>query len=143
MVCWLTAGLLSAITPLGCSSSPLLGASGGAKATAEAGNAGSGGSGGAAPESIATLNVFDHLPQFGIYSETEPNYSPPSGVSMWSYGTVFLSQLSEQQQAQIGTVLALRVTYFAQCDPYDRLGAVFLILKQKGEAPQPSDFASA
>jgi hypothetical protein len=58
---------------------------------------------------------------------------------MWSHGTVFVTQLSELQQAQLGSDLAARVTYFAQCDPYDRLGGVFLILEPKGQAPQATD----
>jgi hypothetical protein len=87
----------------------------------------------------ATFNVFDHLPQFGIYATTDPVYTPPPGVVMWSHGTVFVTQLSAMQQSSIGADLAARITYFAQCDNYDRLGGLFFLLEPKGQAPQPTD----
>jgi hypothetical protein len=87
-----------------------------------------------------TFNVFDHIPQFGVYTSSNPaNYAPPPGVLMWSYGTVFVTQLDAQQQALIGSDLAARVTYYAQCDNYDRIGDVFFILEPKGQTPEPGD----
>jgi Peptide-N-glycosidase F, C terminal/Peptide-N-glycosidase F, N terminal len=83
--------------------------------------------------------VFQQIPQFGIYSDMDPSYSPPEGVLMWNHGTEFVTRLSELQQSRLGSDLAARVTYFAQCDPYDRLGSLFLLLEPKGQAPQPSD----
>ena len=88
----------------------------------------------------ATFNVFTEIPQFGVYVNTPPaNYSPPAGVLMWSNGTVFVTRLSAMQQSQIGADLAARVTFLAQCDNYDRIGALFLLLEPKGQMPQPSD----
>jgi hypothetical protein len=87
----------------------------------------------------ATFNVFDHIPQFGIYSTTEPSYTPPPGVLMWSYGTVFVTQLAPAQQASIGSDLAARITFFARCDNYDRLGGLFFLVEPKGQAPEPTD----
>jgi hypothetical protein len=87
----------------------------------------------------ATFNVFDHIPQFGIYTNTNPTYTPPAGVLMWSFGTVFVTKLSLQQQTRIGADLAARITYHAQCDNYDRLGGLFFIIKPLGQAPQPTD----
>jgi hypothetical protein len=87
----------------------------------------------------ATFNVFDRIPQFGIYSTTEPNYTPPTGVLMWSYGTVFVTQLSAKQQSEIGSDLAARVTFLAQCDNYDRLGGLFFLVEPRGQAPHPTD----
>jgi Peptide-N-glycosidase F, C terminal/Peptide-N-glycosidase F, N terminal len=87
----------------------------------------------------ATFNVFDAIPQFGIYDTTEPSYTPPTGVLMWSYGTVFVTQLSAEQQASIGSDLAARVTFLAECDNYDRLGGLFFLTEPKGQMPQPTD----
>jgi hypothetical protein len=88
----------------------------------------------------ATFNVFDELPQFGIYTSSNPaDYTPPAGVLMWSYGTVFVTQLSAAQQSGIGSDLAARVTFIAQCDNYDRLGGLFFLAEPKGKAPQPTD----
>src|SRR5687768_2069854 len=87
----------------------------------------------------ATFNVFTQIPQFGIYVYAEPDYTPPDGVQMWSYGTEFITRLTAEQQAQIGADLAARITYHAQCDNYDRLGGLFFIVKPRGQAPAPTD----
>jgi len=119
------------------------GASGGAtssggSAGASGGEAGGAGEGGALP--LTVVHVFDQVPQFGIYVDTDPqSYTPPSGIVMWSHGTVFATKLSTEQQAQLGSDLAARVTYFAQCDEYDRLGGLFLLLEPKDQPPQPTD----
>jgi hypothetical protein len=90
--------------------------------------------------SIVTFNVFDHIPQFGVFVGQDPaNYTPPAGVTMWSHGTVWLTKLTAAQQAMIGGDLAARITYHAQCDNYDRLGGLFFILKPKGQMPQTTD----
>ena len=86
-----------------------------------------------------TSRVFDQIPQFGIYNTTDPIYTPPSGVVMWSHGTVFLTKLTPPQQSQIGADLKARVTYHAQCDNYDRLGGLFFIVLAKGQTPTPTD----
>ncbi|MGH7294467.1 MAG: peptide-N-glycosidase F-related protein [Polyangiaceae bacterium] len=110
----------------------------------EAGGEGGSTDGGAESAALngtpGTFNVFDAIPQFGIYTSTDPaNYTPPGGVLMWSHGTVFVTQLGADQQAQIGSDLAARITYIAQCDNYDRLGGIFFIVEPKGQAPQPTD----
>jgi hypothetical protein len=88
----------------------------------------------------ATFNVFDQIPQFGIYVGHDPaDYTPRTGVLMWSYGTVFVTKLSATQQSQIGADLAARITFLAQCDNYDRLGGIFVLLEPRGQTPQPSD----
>ncbi len=93
-----------------------------------------------APPREATFRVFDEIPQFGIYTSSDPQYyTPPQGVLMWSYGTVFVTKLSAEQKAQIGDQLAARITYIAQCDNYDRLGGLFFVVKAPGEMPQPTD----
>ena len=130
--------LCFAVATLGC---------GGVAPTAGAPDAGDDGSSqdGGAPDSggepgtPATFNVFDAIPQYGIYDSTEPSYTPPAGVLMWSYGTVFVTQLSAMEQASIGSDLAARVTFLAQCDNYDRLGGLFFISEPKGQVPQPTD----
>jgi hypothetical protein len=94
------------------------------------------GAGGGSP---ATFNVFDSIPQFGIYAHADPNYTAPPGVLMWTYGTEFVVKLTADQQASIGSDLAARVTYIAQCDNYDRLGTVFFVREPSGTAPQPTD----
>lgn len=107
-------------------------------AGAELGGASEGGDAGDGPSTV--VNVFEETPQFGIYVETDPEgYSPPDGVLMWSHGTEFVTKLSSQQKSQLGADLAARVTYFAQCDEYDRLGGLFFVVKPPGEEPQPSD----
>ncbi|MDB4954671.1 MAG: type domain protein [Myxococcales bacterium] len=91
------------------------------------------------PPREATFRVFNEIPQFGIYTSTEPNYAPPDGVLMWSYGTVFVTKLSTDQKAQIGDQLAARLTFIAQCDNYDRLGGLFFLVEPPGQMPQPTD----
>ncbi len=86
------------------------------------------------------FNVFDHIPQFGIYVGKDPtNYTPPAGVLMWNYGTQFVTRLSAHEQSLIGSDLAARITYYAQCDNYDRIGGVFFVVEPKGQMPQPTD----
>jgi hypothetical protein len=92
------------------------------------------------PPREATFRVFDQQPQFGIYTSSDPaNYTPPDGVLMWSYGTVFVTKLTADQKAMIGDTLAARITYHAQCDNYDRLGGLFFIAEPPGQMPQPTD----
>jgi hypothetical protein len=86
-----------------------------------------------------TFNVFDQIPQFGIYVNADPNYTPPPGVLMWAYGTEFATKLTPQQQSAIGSDLAARITYLAQCDNYDRLGGIFFVLEPTGQTPQATD----
>jgi hypothetical protein len=87
-----------------------------------------------------SFNVFDHIPMFSMYGSSDPaNYTPPAGVLMWHYGTIFVTKLSAQQQALIGSDLAAQVTYYAQCDVFDRIGGVFLLIEPKGQMPQPAD----
>ena len=100
------------------------------------GTGGSGGSGGGTP---ATFALFDQIPQFGMYVMMEPNYTPPAGVSMWSFGTVFLTKLTPAQKGMIGSDLMARVTFHAQCDNYDRLGGLFFIVLPLGQAPTADD----
>lgn len=89
---------------------------------------------------VGSFNVLDHIPMFNMYSSSQPtDYAPPPGVLMWQYGTIFVTRLDAQQQALIGSDLAAQVTYYAQCDNYDRIGGVFVILEPKGQAPQPTD----
>jgi hypothetical protein len=88
----------------------------------------------------ANFRVFDSIPMFGMYTNQNPaNYTPPAGVLMWQFGTIFVTKLTAQQQTMIGSDLAARITYLAQCDNYDRLGGVFVVLKPIGQVPQPSD----
>lgn len=87
-----------------------------------------------------TFNVFDHVPQFGVYVGHDPtDYTPPPAWTMWSNGTVWVTQLSATQQSHIGADVAARITYYAQCDNYDRLGGIFLVVEPKGQKPQPTD----
>ena len=58
---------------------------------------------------------------------------------MWSYGTVFVVKLSEQQKAAIRSKLAVRLTYHAQCDNYDRIGSLFFIPVSLGQMPGVKD----
>src|SRR5439155_22306626 len=88
----------------------------------------------------ATFNVFDHIPQFGMYVSTDPaNYAPPAGVLMWSHGTIFVTKLSLEQKTKIGADLAARITYHAQRDHYDRLGGLLFVITPLGQVPQPTD----
>ena len=85
--------------------------------------------------SAQLVQVFDQIPQFGIYRSTEPNYTPPSGVLMWKRGTEYARKLSDAEKAAIGSDVALRITYHAQCDEYDRFASAFFISMPKGQAP--------
>jgi hypothetical protein len=86
------------------------------------------------------FNVFDHIPQFGVYVGHDPaNYTPPPGVIMWAHGTVFVTKLTATQQAAIGADLAARITYYAQCDNYDRIGGIFFVREPPGQTPKPTD----
>lgn len=87
----------------------------------------------AVASAAGTFNVFDDIPQFGIYVSTPPNYTPPPGVVMLKNGTRYISKLTKAQKSMIGADLKARVTYHAQCDNYDRLGGMFLIIKPKGQ----------
>jgi hypothetical protein len=96
----------------------------------------------AAPEAatVGSFNVFDHIPMFNMYSSSQPTgYTPPAGVLMWQYGTIFVTKLDAQQQSLIGSDLVAQVTYYAQCDNYDRIGGVFVIIEPSGQTPQPTD----
>jgi len=87
-----------------------------------------------------TFKLFDQIPQFGIYVTMDPaNYTPPPGVLMWSYGTVFLTKLTAAHKGMIGSDLKARVTYHAQCDNYDRLGGLFFIVLPVGQTPTTTD----
>lgn len=99
---------------------------------------GAAGSGGAAQVG-GTLKIFDQVPQFGIYRETEPEYTPPAGMLTWTFGTVIVTKLSAGDKSRIGTSLEAHVTYHAQCDNYDRLGSIFFITKAAGQAPTKDD----
>ncbi|WP_242111847.1 discoidin domain-containing protein [Luteimonas aquatica] len=82
------------------------------------------------------VQVLDQVPQFGIYRSTEPTtYTPPAGVLMWKRGTEYARKLSDAEKAKIGDDVALRITYHAQCDPYDRFASAFFISMPKGVAP--------
>ncbi len=88
----------------------------------------------------ATFNVFEQIPQFGIYVNSDPaHYTPPPGVIMWAHGTTFITKLTPAQQSAIGSDLAARITYIAQCDNYDRIGGVFFLREPPGQAPRPTD----
>lgn len=86
-----------------------------------------------------TFTAFSDIPQFGMYATSPPVYTPPAGVLMQRNGTRFLTQITPAQQAKIGTDARARVTYHAQCDNYDRLGALFLVFKPHGELPTEAD----
>ncbi|QQP97884.1 discoidin domain-containing protein [Lysobacter enzymogenes] len=89
----------------------------------------------AAPAERVVL-VLDQVPQFGIYRSTEPTtYTPPPGLLMWKRGTEFARKLSDAEKAGIGDDVALRITYHAQCDPYDRFASAFFINLPKGQTP--------
>jgi hypothetical protein len=74
-----------------------------------------------------------------MYETKNPSFVPPAGVLLWSFGTAYVAKLSADQQAHIGSDLAARITYHAQCDNYDRIGGVFFLVKPHGEAPKPTD----
>jgi hypothetical protein len=129
-----------------CGGSPAAAGTGspGDGATGDEGGLGDDGGGAAddaSPDAGAatTFNVFDAIPMFGMYVNTDPNYTPPPGVLMWTHGTEFVVKVSAQQQADIGADLAARITYIAQCDNYDRLGNVFFVREPPGQAPQSTD----
>ena len=83
-----------------------------------------------------TVQVFDHIPQYGIYVSTDPaNYTPPPGVLMWSHGTEYARKLSVTEKDLIGDDVALQITYHAQCDNYDRFASVFYISLPAGTTP--------
>jgi len=84
---------------------------------------------------VGTFNVFDHLPQYGIYRSTDPSYTPPAGVLMWTHGTEYARKLTDAEKAKIGADVALRIKYHAQCDDYDRFASVFFISMPQGTAP--------
>ena len=86
-----------------------------------------------------TFKIFDQIPQFGMYVMMDPNDTPPAGVLMWSYGTVFITKLTPAQKGMIGSDLKARVTYHAQCDNYDRLGGLFFMVLPTGQTPTVSD----
>ena len=74
-----------------------------------------------------------------MYATTDPTFTPPAGVLMWSFGTAYVTKLSAAQQARIGADVAARITYHAQCDNYDRIGGVFFVVKPRDETPKPAD----
>jgi len=86
-----------------------------------------------------TVNVFDDLPMFGIYVSEPPAYTPPPGVVMLNNGTRFITRLSAAQRVATGADLRARITYHAQCDNYDRLGSLFLVVKPAGVPPTEAD----
>jgi hypothetical protein len=114
------------------------GGAGTSDGAAEGGASGAGGNGAAGAGAVA-FKVFDQIPQFGIYATTDPDFTPPDGVVSWSFGTVMLVKLEGEQKARIGSTLAARITYHAQCDDYDRLGSVFVVAKAPGEMPAEDD----
>src|SRR5271154_3274027 len=72
---------------------------GGSEGGVDAAEEGGGGEAAVEAGTPGTFNVLDHIPQYGIYDTTTPDYTPPAGVLMWSYGTVFVTQLDPQQQS--------------------------------------------
>ena len=97
-------------------------------------------SGGAAlANGPGTVTLFNKIPQFGVYVYAPPDYTPPKKITMWDYGTVFLTKLTPKAQAGIGSDVAANVTYRAQCDNYDRIGSLFAIVKDHGVAPAETD----
>lgn len=88
----------------------------------------------------SVVRVFDHVPQFGIYVYRDPtDYTPPDGLVMWTYGTEWVTRLTDAQQAAIGADVAAEITYHAQCDNYDRLGGLFVVTTAKGATPAVTD----
>lgn len=90
---------------------------------------------GAAPGLPGAFNLFNQIPQFGLYATEDPSYTPPPGILMWDHGTTYVTKLSAVQKTRIGGDVAARVTYHAECDEYDRLGAVFYIVLPPGQVP--------
>lgn len=87
-----------------------------------------------------TIQVFDQIPQFGMYATEDPKgYQPPAGVTLWKRGTEFITKLTPQQKALIGADLSAHVTFHAQCDNYDRIGGVFAVRVAPGTTPKDSD----
>jgi hypothetical protein len=89
--------------------------------------------------SPGSFTPFKHIPQFGVYVYSQPDYTPPPHIVMWDYGTVFLSKLTRRDKGLIGSDVAANVTYLAQCDNYDRQGSLFAIIKPHGVAPVETD----
>jgi hypothetical protein len=83
--------------------------------------------------------VFSDIPQFGIYVSTPPDYTPPAGVYMLNNGTEFVTRLTAAERGKIGADVSANVTYLAQCDNYDRIGSLFMIVKPRGVIPTTSD----
>lgn len=100
---------------------------------------GAGETGAAGIDPARTVSLFRLLPQYGLFATSEPSYTPPPGVLMWSFGTVFLRKLTLEEQAKLGGDLAARITYHGHCDNYDRLGALFALRLPPGGVPQPTD----
>ena len=94
---------------------------------------------GSASAAPGSFTVFDDLPQFGIYVSDPPDYTPPAGVVMLKNGTRYVTRLTPSQRAMVGSDLKARVTYHAQCDNYDRLGSLFVVVKPAGVAPVETD----
>lgn len=86
-----------------------------------------------------SFNVFSDLPMFGIYVSEPPAYTPPPGVVLLNNGTRYATRLTAAQRASIGSDLKARVTYHAQCDNYDRLGSMFMVVKPAGVRPTEAD----
>ena len=86
-----------------------------------------------------TFTVFDQIPMFGMYVSTPPDYTPPAGVVLLNNGTRYMTRLTSAQRAQVGADLKARVTFHAQCDNYDRLGSLFVIVKPPGVVPVDGD----
>lgn len=86
-----------------------------------------------------SFTPFSDIPMFGIYVTDPPAYTPPEGVVMQKNGTRYITRLTPAQRKLIGKDLKARVTYHAQCDNYDRLGAMFIIVKPAGVAPVDTD----
>lgn len=105
---------------------------------AQGGGAG-GDTGAAGIDPARTVSLFRLIPQYGLFATSEPSYTPPPGVLMWSFGTVFLRKLTSEEQAKLGSDLAARITYHGHCDNYDRLGALFALRLPPGGVPQRTD----
>lgn len=93
----------------------------------------------AAQAAPGTFTVFEDLPQFGIYVTDPPAYTPPRGVIMLNNGTRFVRRLTPAQRQLIGADVKARITYLAQCDNYDRLGSLFIVVKPAGVRPREAD----
>lgn len=94
---------------------------------------------GVATAAPGTFTVFDQIPQFGIYVTTPPNYTPPPGVVMQDNGTTYLTRLTAADKAMVGSDVKANITFHAQCDNYDRLGSLFMIVKPVGVPPTSAD----